>query len=1043
MKKSIKQLLSAATALTMTAGITFALPAEASTEFIVYDNFANLDFEDQGSFSTWVRDTVHDTSVSGNEKYLFVTDGEDIWAPQHGNSAIYVGGSAPVSIWGGVTNSPGGLTPKDGDLISGTFWIKVMQDKPYSGTRLPKVRLYMKDDSGEAIDLAITKGMDTESEVDEITIDGAEPYTWTQFEIESTGVAYTEGAPLTWEITLNDQVDLPYMIDNVQFGTSREVEEKFDITPYTPYALTKQFDFEDPSLFNEGNLWCHEGVVDFKNNDAEYPAADGSGAVYIDGSLGSFSFWGGGEIWDAPDDSTVIGSFKFKLMQKFYDAEEQEASGSAWFKLPRITFTRGDEVVAYFDPYEVSVLDIGEYTWCEIPIKSTGVKVNTGDIINYTIDKVEGSGIKFMLDDLFIGSPESEQPTPTSAPTDEPSAEPTTEPSDAPIAAAPKVNSYAGYNGDFESISGDLPYNWGMWTSNQDKDGGINAFNIIKDSPLSYSGTAMVEAVRGGTMWSINSDISDKAGQLIGGSFMLYIDEDCNLEKDIPQVTVTYVADGVPETTIASSPKNASEIELVPGWNKLPILPNGTLVPDNATRVNLMIIAPVLEEGNPEYAGGFYIDNIDIGQIVQEIYVNDISSVQVSDDSISCDIVVTNAKTDEDVTADIVAAVYDDEKLIGMSYNDDVTIKGRGSSVVSTELKREIAAAASGALTVSVMIWDKDMRPLTEKTDIYGGSTTYSYNDDNIKYVGRWEDSVSCMSSNWGGAYFKTVFTGTSAALELKGGSDIYVSVDGGEYVQYNPAGAGTLVVAQGLEEGSHTLKVASKYTFDSIRLAGITVDDGAALEQPEMSDIMIEFIGDSNTAGYLLPNNQLDNYSWLTGEALNVEHVHIAYTGMALSDGIYNSNINRDIGMSVLYDKTAPMDERDSADWDSSTYSPDLICINLGANDTNETAVPGGTERFEETLPVFLKHLKEVHPDAQIVVLIPTSSAPGTSLHTIIPAIIDEMADDTINYFDANAWINGNLATNVLSDNVHLSQEGNKVVAENLSEIFAGLLGL
>ncbi len=1212
MKKSIKKILSAVIVLAMTAGFTFVLHPEAATEFVVYDNFANLDFENEGSFSVYTGG-LYGQSTSNNEQYMLVTDGEDDWAPQHGRSAVYIGGTGSVSLWSGTTSSPGGLTPKDGDLISGTYWLKIMQEKPYSGWQQPKIRLYMKNAAGEAVDLAITKNLN----VDEGSVWQLNPYTWTQMELESTGAPYEEGAALTWEITTTNQVDLPYMIDNVQFGAYKEVTDRIDIPPYTPYRLTQHLDFEDPSAFEDGvnyhgavefkyndttyeaasgkgavyidgrnggfsfwgggeihdvsensevigsfkfklmqplydaekdeangskwfklphititknkteevayfdpdevsvvnigayrwyelpikstgvtvnpgdvinytvekvegsgimfmlddisigspveeeepveripippytpynltqnlefedssvfvngtNYWCHDGVVDFKYDDQEYPAASGNGAVYIDGTKGSFTFWGGGELWQAPENSTVIGSFKFKLMQKLNDAEEAEAKGSKWFKLPEMTFTKKDsgEEVAYFDPDEVSVVDIGEYTWYELPIKSTGVTVNPTDVINYTIEKVEGSGIMFMLDDILIGCPIGEVPS---------------EPGEKISGAAPKVNSYSGYNGDFESISGELPDNWGMWTSNQDQDNGVNAFNVIKDSPLAYSGITMIEAVRGGSMWSISADVSDKAGQLIGGSYMLYIGEDCDLTKDFPQVTVTYVANGE-TTTIAASPKNANEIDVVQGWNRIPILPSGTMIPENAERANLMIIAPSLAAGNPEYAGRFYIDNIDIGTIVPEIYVNDMSKVQVNDGTVSCDVIITNAETDEDITADVITAVYDDGKLIGISYDADTAIYGRGSSVASTKFKRNIAAAASGALKVSVMVWDKNMTPLTERVDVYGGSSTYSYDNGNIKYVGRWVDSGNCMSSNWGGAYFKTVFTGTSAALELKGGADIYVSIDGGEYVSYNPAGAGRFVVAKGLTNGRHTLKAASKYTFDSIRLAGITLDEGAVLETPEMSDITIEFIGDSNTAGYLLPNNQLDNYSWIAGEELGVEHVHIAYTGMALSDGIYNNNIKRDVGMSVMYDKTKPMDGRDTQNWDSTVYSPDLICVNLGANDTNETAVSGGTEKYKETLPVFLAHLKEIHPDAEIVVLISTSSAQGTVLHTVIPEIVEGMADRTINWFDANAWINNDMAANVLSDNVHLSQAGNKVVAENLSEIIAGLLGL
>lgn len=316
------------------------------------------------------------------------------------------------------------------------------------------------------------------------------------------------------------------------------------------------------------------------------------------------------------------------------------------------------------------------------------------------------------------------------------------------------------------------------------------------------------------------------------------------------------------------------------------------------------------------------------------------------------------------------------------------------------------------------------------------------YNNKNIAYIGRWLDKGSYMSSGWGGAYFKTNFSGNSVKLDLAGSADIYVSIDGGEDTLYNVVGAGVVnITPSGLESGIHTLRVASKYTTDSIKLRNIILNDGEELSKPEISDTLIEFMGDSNTAGYLLPNNQLDNYSWLTGEALG-EHVHIAYTGMALSDGIFNTNISRDVGMSVMFFKPSPSDERDDPDWDFTKYTPDIVCMNLGGNDEYENVVPGGVKKFKETLPVFLAKLRSTYPNSHIVVLIPTTTTPDKELYTAISELVDGMGDSKMHWYAAYPWIADDLSGNRESDNVHISVKGNKIVAEQLTQIFKDLLG-
>ena len=1028
----IKRILSLVTALAMTAGLYVPTAmAEEADEFIAYDAYAALQFEGPNypDKSSWGGSAENPITVE------FVNEGGyESNGALHVNSAAEGGGK--FSVWGGPVG--GGVAPNApvaGDEVEGYFWYKRLRA---GGSSLPFVRIYSEATGNNADGwLAVTENYNN------VDLDTIAPVgEWVKINLVTTGnvVAAGDELHLGFNIT-EDSTGSEFLIDNIVFGTKTQRGAAATEGPAEPTQVpvaaqeedaTAAFDilqFEDASAFTSGNSY---GTFTITNENVN----KGIGAL---STSSSFSLWGGGSVANAPAGSTISGTVAFRLDQPMYDAATSLANGSAWFRFPSIKVVRASdkEVLAELTQEDFNISEYEANTWITVDIPSTGETFSSDDPIEYTVARPAG-GAKIMVDSITFKVTSPSDPSATAEPIEQ---------GTTVSGTIPKVESYVGFNGDFESVSGALyqqtswPDNWGMWTQNQNVDNGVDAFNFIKNTNEAYSGTAMIQPVRGGTMWSIRkaeNGIDEIIGNTVGGSYMLYVNDPTDV-RFYPQVTVTYVVGGT-ETTASASPKSTDEFALTAGWNKIPIYSN-LVIPADADRVNLMIINPSL---GAEYPQTFYLDNIVVGTELSEIYIAEASSADVNDGSVDCSIVVANSKTAEDTIADIIAAVYDGNRLVGASFIRNAQIKGNGGSgVASTKFETTVDVPTGSAdLKVKAMVWDSEMVPVAESGVIYGSNAMIPYDDANIQYVGRWQDNGNCMSSGWGGAYFKTGFTGTSAALELKGAANIYVSIDGGAEVPYSPAGAGTLVVAKGLDGGSHTLRVASKYTFDSIRLEGITLDENAELEAPQMSDVLIEFIGDSNTAGYLLPNNQLDNYSWITGEDLGVEHVHIAYTGMALSDGIFNNNIKRDVGMSVMYNKPNPIDERDADNWDSTTYSPDLICVNIGANDMNQTAVPGGAAAFEEALPTFLAHLRDIHPDAEIVVLIPTSSAQGTALHTIIPNVVSGMNDEKMNYYDANAWIKDDMATNVLSDGVHISPQGNHVVAQHLEEIFAALLG-
>ncbi|KAI7253002.1 hypothetical protein KC345_g11426, partial [Hortaea werneckii] len=275
--------------------------------------------------------------------------------------------------------------------------------------------------------------------------------------------------------------------------------------------------------------------------------------------------------------------------------------------------------------------------------------------------------------------------------------------------------------------------------------------------------------------------------------------------------------------------------------------------------------------------------------------------------------------------------------------------------------------------------------------------------DANINYFGRWDTSnPEVYTASWSGAYFKVDFTGTSAKLVLDGAVNLYVSVDGAE--TYYEAATGTLnVTPASLAEGIHSLRVTVPYTDQQLNFTGLVLDTGAHTAAPSVGSKLIEFTGGSIVAGYLLPKLALSDYTWLAAEQLGVEHTQIAYSGMNLVDNWSGgSYISSKAGLSRQYFKLKDADATESADWDFSRYSPDMIVINVGTNDSH-FQVPG--ETYQSVYTTFLEDLRIKNPGAEIYAQRLFNGAyAAETLQAVNTRIAD--GDTKVHYIDTTGWI-------------------------------------
>jgi lysophospholipase L1-like esterase len=313
---------------------------------------------------------------------------------------------------------------------------------------------------------------------------------------------------------------------------------------------------------------------------------------------------------------------------------------------------------------------------------------------------------------------------------------------------------------------------------------------------------------------------------------------------------------------------------------------------------------------------------------------------------------------------------------------------------------------------------------------LYGAVGTFaatgdgSLSDSNVKYFGRWDKSSSTVyKSYWGGAYLKVNFTGTTVKLKLAASANIYVNIDNTGDTYYPGANGTVNVTPTPLVSETHSLRVAARSETDVLQFQGLIIDSDASTQDPAANGSIIEFVGDSITAGYNNTKWALSDYAWLTGEQLNAEHVQIAYGGICLQDtGCYSPN---SIGMSRQFFKLQTVDYPTSPDWDFSIYQPSTVVINLGSNDDYKNV---SDSVFQSTYTTFLQNIRAQYAASDIFVLRPFNGAKAVPAEAAVNAR-NTAGDTKVHYVDTTGWLT---AGDFQADGVHPSDSG-QIKAANL----------
>jgi hypothetical protein len=294
-----------------------------------------------------------------------------------------------------------------------------------------------------------------------------------------------------------------------------------------------------------------------------------------------------------------------------------------------------------------------------------------------------------------------------------------------------------------------------------------------------------------------------------------------------------------------------------------------------------------------------------------------------------------------------------------------------------------------------------------------------------------------------GGAYVSTKFTGTTVKVKLTAPVNFKFIIDG-TLATYSPSGSdGTInLTSTPLANGTHTLKVIAPIDEGQLPFKGLVLDAGASTVAPGTRPL-VEFVGDSITAGYATSEGPVTDYAWLTGEALGADHTQIAHSGAGLADGYHYSGSHA-LGMEVAYFKLKSIDACPDAPacatdpaWNFANYTAKVVVINLGTNDSNFGV---GSADFQSRYTAFLQNIRGKYPNADIFAMRTLYAYYATETEAAVNARLSA-GDTKVHYINTDGWVIPSPSTD-FADYSHPSDAGHVKIMNRLVPILQPYLG-
>ena len=260
----------------------------------------------------------------------------------------------------------------------------------------------------------------------------------------------------------------------------------------------------------------------------------------------------------------------------------------------------------------------------------------------------------------------------------------------------------------------------------------------------------------------------------------------------------------------------------------------------------------------------------------------------------------------------------------------------------------------------------------------------------------------------------EVAFFSDSLTVDVTVTNDVYVHVyvDGDTTGEFKKLTQGTFTLAENLGEGIHTVRMLKASEGDRGKFTVNAFHADEFLRIPEKSDLKMEFIGDSITAGYgnlaapgstwsVENSDGCASYAALTAQQLNADFSVIALSGICLNVDRWGAGIN----MTQLHSYISYRN-RDSYTYDADM---DVVVLALGTNDAsyiNSTSF-AYRKQFPIDYAAFLRHLRTIYPNAYVVCIYGMMGA-DPNIRNGIQQALEEVNDAKMSYKAFNSNTSG-----------------------------------
>ena len=290
--------------------------------------------------------------------------------------------------------------------------------------------------------------------------------------------------------------------------------------------------------------------------------------------------------------------------------------------------------------------------------------------------------------------------------------------------------------------------------------------------------------------------------------------------------------------------------------------------------------------------------------------------------------------------------------------------------------------------------------------------------DEHIRITGRVEEGDSVVIY-WPGTSVKVRFRGTALKAHLRderGTNFFNVVIDNDSlHLLEVDTVKRFYTLAEGLPEGEHTVELIKRTEWDKGKtwFYGMQVTRGGLVDLPAPSKRVIEFFGNSITAGYAIDDTTGGDSP--DGTFTNNYHTYAAITARHFNADLY-CTVKSGIGITVswfpltmpqLYNRLDPTDSLSK--WDFKKVTPDIVVINLLQNDSwlvNQPEhesfrrvfgkVPPSGTRITTAYRDFVAGIRKVYPDAHIICALGSMDATrkGSPWPSYVSAAVTQLND-------------------------------------------------